>query len=149
MSTLRHYREHSSYTRPITLDVPRRVSRHHINHPIFSYATISTRHLQSISPILDDVLETYGTACQVTDPKRSGPSTRSRINLRIFEMCGSSTQHWCRTTNSSLHQSTSPHRPTSNPDFISLRSQGREFIRRSDRPSHKYLNRLLVRNTEP
>ena len=40
----------------------------------------------------------------------------SRINLRILEMCGSSTQDWCRITNSSLHQSTSPHRPTSNPD---------------------------------
>ena len=77
----------------------------------------------SIKPGLDDVIDR--SVWNSMSGHRSGTIrtiysiSSSRINLRIFEMCGSSTQDCCRITNSSLHQSTSPHRPTSNPDFVS------------------------------
>ena len=163
MVTLYHCREHSSSTRPITLDVlVWRVSRHHINHPVVSYATISTRQLQTTArSVRDWMMCSIRSVWDSMSGHRSGTIrtiysiSSSRINLRIFEMCGSSTQDWCRITNSSLHQSTSPHRPTSNPGFVSrhcspnqprtgIHSQIRSTLTEirvwyTDRPAHKWM----------
>ena len=74
VSTLHHCREHSSSTRPITLDVLWRVSRHHINHPVFSYAAISTRQLQTTADCSGSVRDwTLGVEQHIRSPIRNDP----------------------------------------------------------------------------
>ena len=79
-----------------------RVSRHHINHPVFSYATISTRQLQTTARSVRDWMmcsrrSVWNMTVHQPETIRTLYSiSSSRINLQIFEICGSSTQHLCR-----------------------------------------------------